>query len=113
MADINEDYVCEKCGGNNIEVDATARWDVGRQDWVVEQALNNDYCYDCGEEVDADFKPVDDLKGIMEVVLAQRILRMEVRAQEMFALIEQHCAHDPVAQRIIADVNQTEEQADG
>lgn len=41
---------CKYCGGENISIDATARWNVGAQQWEISALFDNSDCDDCGGE---------------------------------------------------------------
>ena len=41
-----------ECRSENVTVDASARWDKHKEQWVIEEGSEypkNGYCYDCGE----------------------------------------------------------------
>lgn len=39
--------VCGECGSERVVIDAWAVWDVDKQDWVLDDILDNEYCRDC------------------------------------------------------------------
>jgi len=41
---------CKYCGGENVSIDATARWNVDAQAWELAELFNNSDCDDCGGE---------------------------------------------------------------
>jgi hypothetical protein len=49
--------VCPHCGGENVSKDATARWDVSQQAWLISGMHDGEHCDDCDVE----------LKRILEV----------------------------------------------
>jgi hypothetical protein len=42
--------VCEKCGSENVYIDAYAGWSVERQSWELASTFDNSYCSDCDTE---------------------------------------------------------------
>jgi hypothetical protein len=44
-------FVCSKCGSDRVTNDAWARWDIGKQEWILAEQFDADYCDDCEEEV--------------------------------------------------------------
>jgi len=44
--------MCERCGSTSIVRDATAGWDVGAQDWVLESVHGDYYCCTCDNITD-------------------------------------------------------------
>lgn len=48
-------YVCEMCGGTNVETHATVAWNVADQEWYIVNVkelgqiagFSDDYCHDC------------------------------------------------------------------
>lgn len=46
-----EKPVCSTCGSDDIKTDAYAVWDIGRQEWVLDQAFEKPAtCEKCGGE---------------------------------------------------------------
>ncbi len=41
---------CAHCGGDNVERDAWASWDIDKQEWVLENVFDYAYCQDCESE---------------------------------------------------------------
>ena len=39
--------VCKHCGSENVVKDAWAEWDEDKQEWVLQQVFDYDYCTDC------------------------------------------------------------------
>jgi hypothetical protein len=46
--------ICSNCKSENVNCDATAVWDVDKQDWVLIQTLPNEWCNDCDGETSID-----------------------------------------------------------
>lgn len=46
-------YICRHCRGDNLLIDAYARWDVDAQDYVITSVFDNVECVDCGGETRA------------------------------------------------------------
>jgi hypothetical protein len=42
--------VCGTCGSERVTIDAWASWDVDKQDWVLDDIFDNEYCHDCEGE---------------------------------------------------------------
>lgn len=42
--------VCPECGSPDVSVDATARWDIEAQDWVMSGTFDDRTCGSCGYE---------------------------------------------------------------
>ena len=42
--------VCGTCGSERVTIDAWAAWDVDKQDWVLDDIFDNEYCRDCEGE---------------------------------------------------------------
>ena len=42
--------VCEKCGSDDVFIDALAEWDVDTQSWELGTAFDNSWCRDCDDE---------------------------------------------------------------
>lgn len=42
-----EEPYCEDCGGSDIIADATAQWDVDKQEWELGGTMDYFYCSDC------------------------------------------------------------------
>lgn len=71
---------CSKCGGTNTQVSATARWDVDKQEWVLEDVDDSpygDYCDDCAEYQFGEFRDVTDLKTAALVAINQNTTSSE------------------------------------
>jgi predicted RNA-binding Zn-ribbon protein involved in translation (DUF1610 family) len=45
-------YVCACCGNDDITRDATARWDIDKQDWDLSSYEDATWCGECGDECD-------------------------------------------------------------
>jgi predicted RNA-binding Zn-ribbon protein involved in translation (DUF1610 family) len=43
-------FYCKKCGSTDVVRDATAKWDVKKQQWVICGIQDMAYCNDCGED---------------------------------------------------------------
>lgn len=39
--------VCKYCGSENVRADAWAEWNIDKQDWVLAEIYDNEYCNDC------------------------------------------------------------------
>ena len=50
--------VCSHCGSDNVRNDAWACWDVEKQDWVLEDVLQDTYCGECDGESSLNEVPV-------------------------------------------------------
>ena len=61
-----KEFYCPTCGGTNITSDARCKWDVVEQKFVLDYASRDeyDYCNDCNDQVDADFREVTDVKTL-------------------------------------------------
>lgn len=44
---MNIKYKCKYCGSENVKVDAWVIWDSEKQDYVVDEIFDNEYCVDC------------------------------------------------------------------
>jgi hypothetical protein len=42
--------VCERCGSENVKVDAWAVWDMNAQQWELGETYDNAHCDDCDGE---------------------------------------------------------------
>lgn len=42
--------VCSRCGGTEISVDAAARWDEEKGDWIISGVFDDGHCDDCEHE---------------------------------------------------------------
>jgi Zn finger protein HypA/HybF involved in hydrogenase expression len=49
-------HICPYCGSENISIDAAARWNVERQEWVLSGTMDSGGCDDCQQE----FKRTDE-----------------------------------------------------
>lgn len=46
---MNIQYVCEDCGSTDIDADTYSKWDVFRQEWVIQPLIDPELvCADCG-----------------------------------------------------------------
>jgi Zn finger protein HypA/HybF involved in hydrogenase expression len=43
-------YLCEKCGSDQVTLDAWAEWNVERQAWVLGATYDHTYCHKCDGE---------------------------------------------------------------
>lgn len=45
-------WVCEECGSDNVQVEASAVWNVEEQQWVLLEINEHfdDYCVDCDDQ---------------------------------------------------------------
>jgi hypothetical protein len=50
--------VCETCGGPNVALDATARWDEKLGDWSLASMHDHAYCDDCDQTCFVKWVPV-------------------------------------------------------
>ena len=39
--------VCKHCGSSDVRKDAWAEWDEDKQEWVLAEFFDNDYCMTC------------------------------------------------------------------
>jgi len=46
-------YLCEKCGSDQVTLDAWAEWNVERQAWVLGATYDHTYCHKCDGETHA------------------------------------------------------------
>lgn len=44
---MKEDKVCERCGSDNIRLDAWTVWDIEKQEWVLDNVFGDAYCINC------------------------------------------------------------------
>lgn len=42
--------VCKQCGSENVVKDAWASWDIKKQEYVLEDIFDNEFCKDCDRE---------------------------------------------------------------
>lgn len=42
--------ICPYCTSSDITIDATAKWDMKKQDWVVSSTFDSGYCNQCDSE---------------------------------------------------------------
>lgn len=42
--------VCRHCGSSDVRKDAWAEWDEDKQEWVLADVFDNDYCMNCDGE---------------------------------------------------------------
>jgi hypothetical protein len=42
--------VCEKCGSEDVRIDAFAEWDVDTQSWELQETFDYSWCCDCDAE---------------------------------------------------------------
>ncbi len=72
--EIPEKLVCDECGGGNVTEDATVRWDIIDQRWIVVDVGDYTWCSECDSETSAEFVPIDDLKtkALMEIKKEER-----------------------------------------
>lgn len=52
---------CNWCGSQSLYHEASTIWDVKKQDWVVEDVHNGQYCSECQDEVGAEHEPFDQI----------------------------------------------------
>jgi Zn finger protein HypA/HybF involved in hydrogenase expression len=43
-------YLCEKCGSDQVTLDAWAEWNVEQQLWVLGATYDQTYCHKCDGE---------------------------------------------------------------
>ena len=43
-------YVCDSCGSTNVISDASTKWDVATQQWIIVGHYDSAECVDCEEE---------------------------------------------------------------
>ncbi|WP_299911464.1 hypothetical protein [uncultured Paracoccus sp.] len=51
---------CPHCGGQNILADACASWNVETQEWKLSNVFDDTTCDDCGIDVSAVERPVQE-----------------------------------------------------
>lgn len=56
MAKIN--MICGGCGSNDVGRDATARWCIDKQEWVLSGVFDNAFCEECQVD-DPDLEEVE------------------------------------------------------
>lgn len=44
------EYICNRCGSNDVSRDAWADWDTGLQQWVLRVAFDYAHCHVCEGE---------------------------------------------------------------
>ena len=44
---IKEKPVCTQCGSDDVKADAWAVWDYEEQEWVLDNAFDNNFCEFC------------------------------------------------------------------
>lgn len=42
--------VCGTCGSERVTIDAWAAWDVDKQEWVLDDFFDAEYCHECEGE---------------------------------------------------------------
>lgn len=47
MPSTKQKPICVECGSENVNLDATAMWDVEKQDWVLAYTYDDAFCCDC------------------------------------------------------------------
>lgn len=47
--------VCKYCGSEDVRADAWAEWDFDKQEWVLAETYDNEYCNSC----EGDTKVID------------------------------------------------------
>ena len=47
--------VCKHCGSSDVRKDAWSEWDEDKQEWVLAEVYDNEFCYSC----DADTTIID------------------------------------------------------
>lgn len=52
-------YRCTACGSSNVIADATVRWDVAEQEWIVSGIFDAMTCGDCDKECDHGFPCIE------------------------------------------------------
>lgn len=52
--------VCDRCGGEDVVVDAYARWNPYKNDFELDAVFEYCYCNECEEECDLEDKEVED-----------------------------------------------------
>ena len=52
--------VCSWCGGENVEVDATAVWNKETQEWEIKMILHTGGCFECGEDIEVEEDPIEE-----------------------------------------------------
>lgn len=50
--------VCSYCGSEDVYLDATAAWDVERQEWVLAYVYDDAICVACNGETSLSGRPV-------------------------------------------------------
>ena len=46
------EQICSHCSGTNVFLDALAKWNTVKQEWVLHQEYDHAYCRDCDTECD-------------------------------------------------------------
>lgn len=54
-----EKIVCSACGGENVLVDAWARWNVDKQEWELDNTFDDKFCEDCEGSCSYDWVEVE------------------------------------------------------
>jgi hypothetical protein len=45
-----EKPICSRCKSDNVRLDAFAKWDIDRQEWVLWKTYDYSHCMQCEEE---------------------------------------------------------------
>jgi hypothetical protein len=75
-------WVCDKCGSDNVQVEAYAEWNVEEQQWRFDHVDHGDYdfCRDCG-----DIRPLITRKVNLKDISVAVIKREEANAATVVA----------------------------
>jgi len=46
------EQICSHCSGTKVFLDALAKWNIVKQEWVLHQEYDHAYCRDCDTECD-------------------------------------------------------------
>ena len=70
-------YVCERCGSDDVEMEAFAYWNIALQEFEYEAKKNSDYdyCYKCENSTRIDQRDLVDLKDIALVAAHKPIFK--------------------------------------
>ena len=67
---MSKEFYCPDCGGTNLTVDAQCNWDVVEQEFVLDSFLDGyDFCNDCAEQVNGDWREVTDVKTLAKLAI--------------------------------------------
>jgi len=54
------EQTCSHCSGTKVFLDALAKWNTVKQEWVLHQEYDHAYCRDCDTECDITERNISD-----------------------------------------------------